>query len=169
MTLPELSIKRHVLAFMASGVLLLFGIIRYQRLGMDRLHYTEFPVISAPTVLRGGNPEVIDAAMTNLIESAVNGVPGIEDIQSTSTAGVSRVNITFNLEKRIDVAFNEVQAKVNQVLRRLPKEADPPIVSKVQTNATPMFWIALSGDRTQQQLNQNTANTLEEKPGNIDG
>ncbi|OGA80373.1 MAG: acriflavin resistance protein [Betaproteobacteria bacterium RIFCSPLOWO2_12_FULL_66_14] len=169
MTLPELSIKRHVLAFMASGVLLLFGIISYQRIGMDRLPYIEYPVISVTTVLRGGNPEVIDAAMTNLIESAVNGVPGIEDIQSTSTAGVSRVNITFNLEKRIDVAFNEVQAKVNQVLRRLPKEADPPIVSKVQTNATPMFWIALSGDRTQQQLNQYAANTLKKKLETIDG
>src|SRR5688572_16238020 len=120
MTLPELSIKRHVLAFMASGVLLLFGIISYQSIGMDRLPFIEFPVVSVQTTMRGANPEVIDSAITNLIESAVNGVPGIEDIQATSSPGVSRVNITFNLNKRVDVAFNEVQAKVNQVLRRLP-------------------------------------------------
>jgi HAE1 family hydrophobic/amphiphilic exporter-1 len=169
MTLPELSIKRHVLAFMLNGVLLLFGIIAYQRIGMDRLPYIEFPVISVTTTLRGGNPDAIDAGITNLLESSLNGIPGIEDIQSTSSPGASRINITFNLEKRIDVAFNEVQAKVNQVLRRLPKDADPPVVSKFETNAQPMFWIAISGDRTEQQLNQYAANVLKKKLETVDG
>ncbi len=169
MTLPELSIKRHVFATMMSGVLILFGIISYQRIGMDRYPYIEFPVISVQTVMRGGNPDIIDSGITNLIESALNGIPGVEDIQSNSSPGVSRINVTFNLDKRIDVAFNEVQAKVNQVLRRLPREADPPVVAKLETNATPMFWIALSGDRTLQQLNQYAANTLKKKLETIDG
>jgi hydrophobic/amphiphilic exporter-1 (mainly G- bacteria), HAE1 family len=169
MNLPELSIKRHVLATMMSGVLVLFGIISYQRMGMDRFPYIEFPVISVQTALRGGNPEIIDAGITNLIESALNGIPGIEDIQSTSSPGVSRISVTFNLDKRIDVAFNEVQAKVNQVLRRLPRDADPPVVAKLETNTQPMFWIALSGDRTQQQLNQYAANILKKKLETIDG
>ncbi|MFM9970651.1 MAG: efflux RND transporter permease subunit [Burkholderiales bacterium] len=169
MTLPELSIKRHVLAVMLSAVLVLFGYISYLRIGMDRLPYIEFPVISVQTNLRGGNPEIIDAGITNLLESAINGIPGIEDIQSTSNPGVSRINITFNLDKRIDVAFNEVQAKVNQVLRRLPRDAEPPVVAKLETNAQPMFWIALSGDRTQQQLNQYAANTLKKLLETIDG
>ena len=169
MTLPELSIKRHVLAVMLSAVLVLFGYISYQRIGMDRLPYIEFPVISVQTNLRGGNPEIIDAGITSLLETAINGIPGIEDIQSTSSPGVSRINITFNLEKRIDVAFNEVQAKVNQVLRRLPRDADPPVVAKLETNAQPMFWIALSGDRTQQQLNQYASNTLKKLLETIDG
>ncbi len=169
MNLPELSIRRHVLAWMLSGVLVLFGLIGYQRIGMDRFPYIEFPVVSVVTVLKGANPDIVDASVTNVIETSVNSVPGIEHIQSTSSPGVSVINITFNLEKRIDVAFNEVQAKVNQVLRRLPKDADPPVVAKVETNAQPIMWLALQGDRTQQQLNQYALNVVKKKLETIDG
>jgi HAE1 family hydrophobic/amphiphilic exporter-1 len=169
MTLPELSIKRHVLAVMANAVLVLFGLIAYERMGMDKLPYIEFPVISVQTTLKGANPDVIDAGITTVIEGVVNSVPGIEHIQSTSSPGTSQINITFNLDKKIDVAFNEVQAKVNQVLRRLPKDADPPVVAKVETNTNPVLWMALSGDRTQQQLNQYAINIIKKKLETIDG
>ena len=169
MTLPELSIKRHVLAVMLNAVLVLFGIIAYQRIGIDKLPYIEFPVISVRTELQGANPDVMDSSVTNVIESSVNSVPGIEDIQSTSAPGISQIAITFNLDKSIDVAFNEVQAKVNQVLRRLPDEADPPVVSKVQTNAAPIFWMTLWGDRTQQQINQYAINVIKKRLETIDG
>lgn len=113
MTLPELSIKRHVLAWMLNAVLVLFGVISFDRIGMDRYPYIEFPVVSITTTLKGANPDIVDASVTNIIESSVNSTPGIEHIQSTSSPGVSVIAITFNLEKKIDVAFNEVQAKVN--------------------------------------------------------
>jgi HAE1 family hydrophobic/amphiphilic exporter-1 len=167
--LPEVSIRRHVLAFMLNAVLILFGLIAYQRIGVDKLPYIEFPVISVTTVQRGANPEVIDASITNLIETAVNSVPGIEHIQSTSSPGTSSVAITFDLAKPIDVAFQEVQAKVNQVLRRLPEDADPPVVAKVETNSSPIFWMALQGDRTQQQLNQYALNIIKKRLETIDG
>jgi HAE1 family hydrophobic/amphiphilic exporter-1 len=169
MTLPELSVKRHVLAWMLNAVLVLFGVISFSRIGMDRLPYIEFPVVSVTTALKGANPDIVDASVTNLLESSVNSVPGIEHIQSTSSPGVSVINITFGLEKNVDIAFNEVQSKVNQVLRRLPKDVDPPIVAKVETNAAPMFWMALQGDRTQQQLNQYALNVVKKKLETIDG
>jgi hydrophobic/amphiphilic exporter-1 (mainly G- bacteria), HAE1 family len=169
MNLPELSIRRHVFAFMLNAVLILFGLIAYQRIGVDKLPYIEFPVISVSTTQRGANPEVIDASITNLVETAVNSVPGIEHIQSTSAPGVSNVAITFDLAKPIDVAFQEVQAKVNQVLRRLPDEADPPVVAKVETNSSPIFWMALQGDRTQQQLNQYAVNVIKKRLETVDG
>jgi HAE1 family hydrophobic/amphiphilic exporter-1 len=169
MTLPELSVKRHVLAWMLNAVLVLFGVISFSRIGMDRLPYIEFPVVSVTTALKGANPDIVDASVTNLLESSVNSVPGIEHIQSTSSPGVSVINITFGLEKDVDIAFNEVQSKVNQVLRRLPKDVDPPIVAKVETNAAPMFWMALQGDRTQQQLNQYALNVVKKKLETIDG
>ncbi|RLJ67941.1 efflux RND transporter permease subunit [Sulfurisoma sediminicola] len=169
MTLPELSIKRHVLAWMASAVLVLFGIISFNRIGMDRYPYIEFPVVSITTVLKGGNPDIVDSSVTNVIETTVNSVPGIEHIQSTSSPGVSVIAITFALEKKVDVAFNEVQSKVNQALRRLPKDTDPPIVAKVETNAQPIMWLALQGDRTQQQLNQYAINVLKKRLETIDG
>ena len=87
MTLSELSIRRHVFAFMLSAVLVLFGAIAYQRMGVDKLPYIEYPIISITTVQRGANPDIIDASITNLIETAVNSVPGIEHIASTSTPG----------------------------------------------------------------------------------
>jgi len=168
-TLPELSIKRHVFAFMLNAVLILFGWIAYERIGVDKLPYIEFPVISVTTNQRGANPDVIDASITNLIETAVNSVPGIEHIASTSSPGVSVVNITFVLDKKIDVAFQEVQAKVNQVVRRLPRDADPPVVAKVETNTQPIMWTALQGDRTQQQLNQYAINVIKKRLETIDG
>lgn len=169
MTLPELSIKRHVLALMLSLVLVLFGIISYQRIGVDRFPYIEFPAITVTTTLKGANPDAMDSSVTNVIETSVNAVAGIERIQSTSSPGASVVAITFALGKNVDVAFNEVQAKVNQATRRLPKDADPPIVAKVETNANPVLWLTLSGDRTPQQLNLYAANILKKKLETIDG
>ena len=169
MTLSELSIRRHVFAFMLSAVLVLFGAIAYLRMGVDKLPYIEFPVISINTQYKGANPDIIDASITNLIETAVNSVPGIEHIASTSTPGTSLVVITFSLEKRIDVAFQEVQAKVNQVVRRLPKDADPPVVAKVETNTQAILQMAIQGDRTQQQLNLYAINVIKKQLETIDG
>ena len=169
MTLPELSIKRHALAWMLSGVIILFGIISYQRIGVDRIPAIDFPVITISTTLRGANPDVVDTSITSVIESAINTTPGIEHIQSASSPGVSSISITFALNKNIDVAYNEVQAKVNQALRRLPADTDPPIVQKVDTNASPVIWLALSGDRTIQQLNLYANNILKKKFETIQG
>jgi len=169
MTLPELSIKRHVLAWMLSGVIVLFGIISYQRIGIDRIPAIDFPIIVVNTTLRGANPDVVDTSITSIIESAINTTPGIEHIQSSSSPGVSTITITFSLDKDIDVAYNEVQAKVSQVLRRLPNDTDPPVIQKVDTNASAVIWLALSGDRTIQQLNLYANNVLKKKFETING
>ena len=81
MNLPELSIRRHVFAFMLNAVLILFGLIAYTRMGVDKLPYIEYPVVSVTTTQRGANPDVVDASITNVIETAVNSVPGIEHIE----------------------------------------------------------------------------------------
>ncbi len=169
MTLPELSIKRHVLAWMLSGVLVLFGIISYQRIAIDRFPLIEFPIITVTTTLKGANPDIIDTSVTSVIESAINTTAGIEHIQSSSSPGASVIVITFKLKKDINVAYNEVQAKLNEVLRRLPTDIDPPILKKAETNAEPVLWLALSGDRTIQQLNVYALNILKKRLETIDG
>jgi len=169
MTLPELSIRRHVLAYMLSGVLVLFGLIGFFRIGVDRFPEIEFPLVSVQTVLPGASPEVVDASITNIIEGAVNSVPGIDFIESSSSPGVSNVTITFSLDKDIDVAFNEVQAKVNQIVRQLPDDAEPPVVAKVEVGASPVMWLSLQGDRTLQQLNQYANNVIRKRLETIDG
>ena len=169
MSLPGISIKQPVLAFMVNAVLILFGIIAYDRLGVDRFPYIEFPVVAVTTTLPGANPQIVDSSITSIIETAVNSVPGIDSIQSSSSPGASVVAVTFGLDKDVDVAFNEVQAKINQILRELPEDADPPIVAKVETNASPIMWLSLQGDRTLQQLNQYARNTIKKQLETIPG
>jgi len=154
---------------MLSIVLVLFGLIGYQRIGVDRYPQVEFPLVSVVTVLPGANPDIVDTSVTGVIESAVNAIPGIDFVASTSQPGVSQVILQFDLSKNIDVAFNEVQAKVNTILRRLPDEADPPVVAKVEFGADPVLWLALQGDRTLQQLNQYARNTIKKRLETIDG
>jgi hydrophobe/amphiphile efflux-1 (HAE1) family protein len=169
LNLPRLSIRRHVLAFMLNALLVLFGVIAYQRIGVDRYPHVEFPVVSVTTTLVGANPDIIDASITSIIESAVNSVPGIDQISSSSSPGVSVVGIQFLLSKDIDVAFSEVQSKVNQVLNRLPDDADAPIVQKVEVGAQAVMWLSLQGDRTLQQLSQYAHNVVKKRLETIDG
>ena len=89
MKLHELAIKRYVFAYMLSAVMVLFGIISYKDIGIDRYPTIELPMISVTTILPGATPEIIDSSVTNLIESVVNSTPGIDHIQSNSSAGVS--------------------------------------------------------------------------------
>ncbi len=169
MNLPQLSIKRHVFAWMLSAVIVLFGIISYQRIGIDRIPSIDFPIIMINTTLKGANPDVVDSSITSIIETAVNTTPGIEHIQSSSSPGVSTITITFALNKNIDVAYNEVQSKVSQVLKKLPQDTDPPTIQKVDSNAQAVIWLALTGDRTIQQLNLYATNVIKKKFETING
>lgn len=169
MILPEISIKRHVLAWMLSGLLVLLGLISYQRIGVDRFPFIEFPVLSITTNLVGANPDIIDASITSVIETAVNTTPGIEHIASSSSPGVSVITITFALDKDINVAYNEVQSNVSRVLRNLPDDVETPIIRKVETNASPIMWLGLTGDRTLQQLNLYGLNVVKKKLETIKG
>jgi hydrophobic/amphiphilic exporter-1 (mainly G- bacteria), HAE1 family len=169
MNLPTLSINRYVMTTMLSAVLILFGVIGYFRVGVDRYPTAEFPLIAVQTNMIGANPDVIDASITNIIETAVNAVPGIEHISSTSSPGNSTVVINFDLDKNTNVAFDEVQAKVNQVLNLLPDDADPPIVAKLEFGASPIMWLALEGDRTMQQLNSYAINVIKKNLETING
>ncbi|MDQ6977505.1 MAG: efflux RND transporter permease subunit, partial [Ghiorsea sp.] len=169
MSLPELSINRHVLAWMMSGLLVLFGAVSYQKIGVDRFPTVDFPMVSVTTVQLGADPDIVDASITSIIEEKVNSISGIEHVISYSSPGVSVVTLQFLLTKDIDVAFNEVQAKVNQVLSSLPTNSEPPIVGKVEIGAAPILWLTLTGDRTLQQLNQYARNVIKKRLENIDG
>lgn len=169
MNLPAFSVKNHVMTYMLSLVLILFGVISYQRIGLDRLPAIEFPMLSVSTVLQGADPSIIDASITNTIESAVNSVSGIETIQSSSLPGVSVVMVQFGLDKDIDIAFNEIQAKINEVIRLLPNNAETPIVKKVEIGGAPIMWLSLQGNRTLQQLNVYARNVIKKRLETVSG
>ncbi len=153
MTLPEFSIQRHVFTLMVSLVLILFGLIAFNRLGLDKFPKVEFPAVTVVTTMRGADPDIVDRNITDRIEEVVNQVPGVKSITSSSSLGASVVAIEFELEKDVDVAYQDVKAKVDTILKRLPADADPPSVSKVEVGANAVMWIALTGNRTLQELN----------------
>src|SRR5690606_33776093 len=117
-------------------------------------------IVSVSTSLSGADPDTVDASVTHFIERAVNRIPGIDSITSTSSPGTSVVNITFNLEKDIDVAFSEVQTRVSAAISNLPNDADAPIINKVEADAQPVIWLVVQGDRTLQQLSEIARNTV---------
>ncbi len=168
MTLSELSIRRHVLAVMVSALIVLVGAIAYQDIGTDRIPNVDFPMVSVTISQPGADPELIDAAITEEVERAVNTVSGIDDIQSTSLPGTSVVSIQFDLETDVDTAFNEVNAKVSEITQELPDDAEAPVVDKVEMDAQPVMWLALQGDRTLQQLDRYARNEIRPQLESID-
>ena len=169
MSLPEVSVRRFVFAVMINLVIVLFGLISVNRISIDRSPDIDFSLISVTTVLPGANPDVVDSSVTNIIEGAVNTIPGIDDVRSRSAPGVSNVFIQFLLEKDLDIAFNEVQSKVGQINSQLPDDAETPIISKIETGEIPIIWLALRGNRTLQDLSVYAKNVLKRKLETIDG
>lgn len=169
MTLSELSIRRHVLAVMISALIVLFGAIAYQEVGTDRIPNVDFPIVSVTVFQEGAEPELIDSAITEEVERAVNTVPGIDDVQSTSLPSTSIVTVSFDLEVDVDTAFNEVNAKVSEIVQDLPDEAEPPVVNKVDINAQPVMWLSLQGDREIQDLDRYARNKIRPRLEGING
>jgi HAE1 family hydrophobic/amphiphilic exporter-1 len=169
MSLASVSVKRYVFAAMLNALIVLFGIVAYSRLGIERLPNIDLARISVFTRLEGANPEIVDSSVTNVIEGAISSIPGIDQLVSTTSSGSSLVVPSFQIKKDINVAFNEVQAKVSQVLGQLPDDADVPIISKSDTGSFPSFWLTISGDRTVQQLNQYARSVVKKRLETIDG
>ena len=154
MSLASVSVKRYVFAAMLNLAIVIFGLVAYDSIGVERVPNIDLAKIQISTRLLGANPEVIDASITNVLEGAVASVPAMDNLISTSSPGLSVITPSFNLTKDIDVAFNEVQAKISEVIRQLPDQADPPVITKTETSSFPVFWLTIVGDRTLQQLNQ---------------
>ena len=168
--LIRLFIRHHVFAAMLSAVIVLFGVISFSRMGVDRYPDIEFPMISVVTTLPGASPEVVDASVTNIVETAVNSVPDIRHIFSRSLPNASVVVVQFELTKDVDVAFNEVQAKISQIVDRLPDDASTPAVQKVEFGAFPVLWLALTGEnRTLKDLSLYARRVLKKRLENIGG
>ena len=143
--LAALCVRRPVFATVIVLSLVVVGWFAYQQLGVDRFPKVDIPTITITTRLVGAAPEEIETDITDKVEEAVNTISGIDQLQSISSEGTSQVIVSFVLEKNLDVAAQEVRDKVNTILRDLPKDADPPIIQKIDPDAVPVLGIALSG------------------------
>ncbi len=142
--LAQICIERPVFATVLILSLVVVGLFAYMSLGVDRFPKVDFPMVTVSTRLVGAGPEEMETEVTDKIEEAVNTISGIDQLISTSSEGVSVVNVMFDLEKDGDVAAQEVRDRVSAVLAQLPKEADPPVIQKIDADASPVISIALS-------------------------
>ncbi len=144
MLLSDISIRRPVLATMLSLGLVLFGIIGYLNLPVRDYPDVDPPVISISTVLPGADPQVVESAVTDILEEELSTVAGLRTLTSSSAEQVSNITLEFNLDRNVDVAAQDVRDKVSRVRGRLPRDIEEPVVAKQEADAQPFFWLALS-------------------------
>ncbi len=147
MLLPEISVRRPVLATVMSLLLVLMGVISYQRLAVREYPDIDVPVVSVRTVYKGASAEIVESQITNPLEESLAGIEGIRTIASTSREEVSEITVEFVLERDVDSAAADVRDRVARVGGRLPDEAEDPVVSKQDADASPVIWIAFWSDR----------------------
>ena len=147
MNISELSIRRPVLATVMTVIILLFGIIGYNSLGVREYPSVDNPIISVQCSYAGANADVIENQITEPLEQNINGIPGIRSLSSVSQQGSCRITVEFELSVDLETAANDVRDKVSRAQRFLPRDCDPPIVSKADADARPIIMVALRSDK----------------------
>ena len=152
--LAEICIHRPVFATMIVLAMVVVGAAGYMRLGVDRFPSVDLPTVSVRTVLPGASPEEVESEVSQPIEEAVNTVEGITELRSVSAQGSSIVIATFNLQRDVDAAAQDVRDRVSSVMGELPDDVDPPIVAKLDNDTTPVLTLAVTADRPLRELTE---------------
>jgi HAE1 family hydrophobic/amphiphilic exporter-1 len=152
--LAEICIRRPVFAAMIVLSLVVVGAAGYSQLGVDRFPAVDLPSVMVRTSLPGAAPEDVEAEVSDEVEAVVNTVEGISELRSISTSGMSMVVATFNLERDIDTAADDVRDRVQTVLRKLPLGTEPPVITKQNNDSAPVLSVALSANRSIRELTE---------------
>jgi hydrophobe/amphiphile efflux-1 (HAE1) family protein len=165
MNISELALKRPVLATVMSLFIILFGVIGYYFLGVREYPAIDPPVISVSTSYVGASADIIESQITEPLEKAINGIPGIRTITSSSSVGNSNISVEFNLSSDLETAANDVRDKVSQAVRNLPQDIDtPPVVTKSDANSDFIIIMAVqSPSKGLMELSDYAENILQNK------
>jgi multidrug efflux pump len=147
MKLSEISIQRPVFATVMSLAIILFGVIAFTRLPVREYPDIDPPIVSITTFYRGASPNVVETEITDVLEEQLATLEGVKTMQSSSLEQGSNITVEFELNRDVEQAANDVRDKVARVRGQLPREAEDPIVAKVDVNAQPILWLALSSTK----------------------
>jgi len=147
MQLPELCIKRPVFATVLSLMIVLIGVISFQRLTVREYPKIDTPVVSVRTVYKGASPQVMESQITQPLEDSISGIEGVRSVKSVSREEVSQITVEFVLERNVDAASNDVRDRVARVRALLPAAADDSVVSKIEADAQAILWLRLSSEK----------------------
>lgn len=169
-SLSETSIKRPVLAIVMSMVIILFGVIGFFYLGIREFPSVDPPVVTVSTSYTGANAEIIESQITEPLEESINGIAGIRTLSSSSRDGRSSVTVEFDLGVDMEAAANDVRDRVSRAQYNLPPDVDPPIVSKADADASPIWFINVkSATRPLLDLNDIVTRQFKEKFQTVPG
>jgi multidrug efflux pump len=146
MYLPEVSVRRPVFATVLSLLIILIGLVSFTNLTVREYPKIDEPNVTVTTRFAGASSEVVEAQVTNILEDSLAGIEGVDVITSISRQEQSQITVRFRLERDPDAAAAEVRDKVARVRGRLPQTIDEPVVAKVEADAFPVIWLALSSD-----------------------
>lgn len=146
MLLSDVSIKRPVFSAVISLLLIIFGVVAFDRLSLRQYPDIDPPVVSIDTVYPGAAANVVETRITQFIEERISGVEGIRYISSSSQDGRSRITVEFDIDQDIDSAANDIRDRISGILDDLPQEADPPDIQKENSNDDVIVWFNLTGD-----------------------
>ncbi len=167
--LAEICIRRPVFASMLILAMVVVGAAAYAKLGVDRFPSIDLPTVRISTRLAGASPTEVETEVSQMIEETVNTVQGIRELRSISGVGNSFTMVTFNLDRDIDEAAQDVRDRVASVARNLPREADPPVITKFDNDLSPVLILSLAGDRGLRELTELASKVikpqLERSPG----
>lgn len=144
MKIADVAIRRPVTTLTLMGALVIFGWMAFTRMGLDLFPEVELPYVTVTTILPGASPEVMDQDVTDVLEEQIAAISGVKSLFSFSGEGYSTVAVEFELEKDVDVAAEEVRAKVNLAERNLPRDVERPVVEKIDLAAQQSMWVAVS-------------------------
>jgi len=144
MTLPEICIRRPVFATVLSIVVLLIGLISYSRLSVREYPRIDEPVVTVETRYLGASAEVMESQITKVLEDSLAGIEGVDVMTSFSRSETSQITVRFKLSRNPDAAAADVRDKVSRVRARLPDGIDEPVIAKVEADAFPIMWLAVS-------------------------
>jgi multidrug efflux pump len=147
MFLPEISIKRPVLATVMSLLIILIGVIAFLKLTVREYPKIDSPVVSVRTVYVGASPQVIESQVTQPLEDSIAGIEGVKTLKSVSREEVSQITVEFTTDRDPDAAANDVRDRVSRARGRLPDEVDEPIIAKIEADAQAIMWLRLYSDR----------------------
>lgn len=146
MSLSDISIRKPVFAWMLMAAMIIFGYISMRKMGVSQMPDVDFPVVNVSVTYEGAAPDVIELDVIDPIESAVLSVEGVKSLTSSARLGSANISVEFGLEKNIDVAVSEIEAKINQAARFLPDNIDPPIITKVNPDDRPIMFLAVTSE-----------------------
>ena len=157
------------MAVMLSLFFVLVGIISFIYISIQQTPNITFPVITITTAMPGGSPTIVNQVITKPIEGQVNTIEGVQQISSQSTPGQSQVELTFKLGTDMNVTYNRVESKLNQIKNSMPQDAKQPIITEAKSNASPIIFLSLHGTASLLNMDKYARNIIKKTLENISG